>query len=703
MLLQEILDKCTDAIDREIVHRWSRGEGLGSLCREFQRSRGRMASRLGLPPAGTLEYYIVRLSVLAPHLTVLSAERKGSRPVLYAKVKDSLNGKLYEKRLTDLIGQVKVRASTPSSRNFERYDEAYYQGKLDLIVPGRYKVLSRVGDPDALRFKLLDTIRAVEFTYKGDKAVQLLRKNPDRVFSPSPEEKSELQQRACVVGGVTKHPNKKEVRRRAKEIVEQTGRSEAYVMNVLSKDLEGGGQRLLQPRTRTAIESIVETWLDSWGVPYTWNHKLGSAGIPDFLIESRKLVIECDGLYWHSEYNADIKRSYHQKKRLAYKALGYRSLFFREDEILKSPLIVRSIIMNALGLCTQKIGARKTTIAEISSAFFTENHLMGKGTGTSYGLVTEEGNVVAAIQVCWFNKAAKILDISRFCTALETSVPGAYSRLLSHVIKQKTPNQIRTFVDLRYGEGEHLSIAGWRKETEYLSFKWTDGVSTFHRRLHLGNSGYEEGLTKIWDCGQARWALDVKQAALPVSKDAPEDQLVSPVLVPEVSSGDASASLVSKSTVLRMNKHLRNLGVASKYLVLSASVRLYGESKRVGWHLTVRDIPRDIEFSISSGSFLKTLRSNKDHVFTDKFGFKSPDLIIAKYQGVLDQMGLGLRYKVLSLLETRKSTSGSYHLLQFCDSVRKTTFSAPTSAVFTLLRRNHDHNFRNSQPLGTKS
>jgi hypothetical protein len=62
-----------------------------------------------------------------------------------------------------------------------------------------------------------------------------------------------------------------------------------------------------------------------------------------------------------------------------------------------------------------------------------------------------------------------------------------------------------TFIDLRYGDGSYLSDLGFKYNHTYPSFKWTDGQITLNRLRFPGNSGYDHGLFKIWDCGQAKW------------------------------------------------------------------------------------------------------------------------------------------------------------------------------------------------------
>jgi len=233
---------------------------------------------------------------------------------------------------------------------------------------------------------------------------------------------------------------------------------------------------------------------------------------PDFILPHKNIIIECDGLAWHCDrVNKDKK--YHFKKKEFYKENGYKTFFFRSDEIVNKEIIVKSIIGNALLANTCKLFARKLIVKEETKKstikdFYQDNHLMGPGAGRVYGLYNND-KLVAAIQVKWKNKKTKVLEISRFCTLANTSVVGGYSRLISKVIKTEKPSQIITFVDERYGNGNYLLKLGFIKKKTSVSFRWTDGKRTYHRLKFRGNSGYSQGLYKIWDCGQTLFSREI--------------------------------------------------------------------------------------------------------------------------------------------------------------------------------------------------
>lgn len=239
----------------------------------------------------------------------------------------------------------------------------------------------------------------------------------------------------------------------------------------------------------------------------------------DFFLPDFGLVIECDGFLTHSDITKfgnfswtskpAKEKKYHKNKRDHYIKNGHFPLFFREDEIFNQFDVVSSIILNKVGQ-SKKIGARQTKIKEVlpneAKQFLNQNHLMKKGSGRSLGLFYKD-ELVAIVQVKWKAKKEKVLEISRFCTKINHSIIGGFSKLLKGAIKRESPNKIISFVDLRYGSGQSLEKVGFAKTNEDLSFKWTNLKESCGRMTFPKNSGYENGFFKIWDCGQAKYEL----------------------------------------------------------------------------------------------------------------------------------------------------------------------------------------------------
>jgi very-short-patch-repair endonuclease len=79
----------------------------------------------------------------------------------------------------------------------------------------------------------------------------------------------------------------------------------------------------------TSIEVAVAAVLEELGEPYESQRRM-DRWVPDFVIEPRKLVIECDGSYWHS-LPAAIDRDRRKDEWMVVN--GYRIVRLTEDEI----------------------------------------------------------------------------------------------------------------------------------------------------------------------------------------------------------------------------------------------------------------------------------------------------------------------------------------------------------------------------------
>ena len=110
-----------------------------------------------------------------------------------------------------------------------------------------------------------------------------------------------------------------------------------------------------------------------------------------------------------------------------------------------------------------------------------------------------------SIIVCamrFVNETDSTINISRFCNVINHSVIGGYSKLLSKLPADK---DIINFVDHRHGSGDGLLALGFVKVKTHIGFEWTNGYLNYNRRKFPSNSGYEHGLKKFWDYGQAKY------------------------------------------------------------------------------------------------------------------------------------------------------------------------------------------------------
>lgn len=292
--------------------------------------------------------------------------------------------------------------------------------------------------------------------------------------------------------------------------VEELAKEKDICQSVLYERIRNFGfeEAIRLEKHHTTLELAMKDILDKNNIKYHTQIYIAEK-IADFQIDNTNVLIEVDGIYWHSDIIMK-DNLYHVKKRQLYIDNNFLPLFFREDEVLQKKDIVSSIIFNKLKINKTKIGARKCVIQEvdkdIANTFISTNHLMGIGQGRNFGLFYDN-ELVSCMSI---KKGMHGFEISRFCNKNNFSVIGGFSKLLKFGMEKMNTKEITTFIDLRYGSGEYLKDMGFVHISTTPSFRWTNLRKCFNRMTFLGNSGYEQGYMKIWDCGQAKYILKLK-------------------------------------------------------------------------------------------------------------------------------------------------------------------------------------------------
>lgn len=183
----------------------------------------------------------------------------------------------------------------------------------------------------------------------------------------------------------------------------------------------------------------------------------------DIYIPEHSLGIEVNGIWWHSSFYKP--NSYHVNKSRAAEAAGIKLLHFFSDEIDNQFDIVKSMVLQKLGI-SHKIPARKCKLDYIAPAagreFLDKHHLQGKCNASYYVGLSYQGELISLMSFRKpFVKSQHQWEIARFCTASGITVVGGASRLLSFFEKRHEGN-IMTFSDERYASG---------KVYEYLKFE----------------------------------------------------------------------------------------------------------------------------------------------------------------------------------------------------------------------------------------
>lgn len=189
----------------------------------------------------------------------------------------------------------------------------------------------------------------------------------------------------------------------------------------------------------------------------------------DMYIPEKRLGIEFNGIYWHSDLQKD--KNYHFNKSKLAELRGIRLINIYEDEWLnlEKQNKIKTMLNIALGLVKDKIYARKCIIKELSNKeakqFNDLNHLQGhRNAQVTYGLYYNDELVqLMSFSKTKYNKNLKdnnSWEIIRGCPGGNNLVVGGVSKLLKYFIKQHNPSQVFSYCDFNKFDGKGYEKAG---------------------------------------------------------------------------------------------------------------------------------------------------------------------------------------------------------------------------------------------------
>ena len=192
----------------------------------------------------------------------------------------------------------------------------------------------------------------------------------------------------------------------------------------------------------------------------------------DIYLPDLKLAFEFNGLYWHNELFKD--KNYHLNKTELCESKGIQLIHIWEDDWIYKQDIVKSMILNKLGKTPNKIYGRKTIIKEITDnkivrEFLIKNHLQGFiGSKVKLGLFFEN----ELVSLMTFGKRRVAMgkkstndgeyELLRFCNKLNTNVLGGASKLFKYFINNYNIEEIITYADRSYSNGNLYKQLGFK-------------------------------------------------------------------------------------------------------------------------------------------------------------------------------------------------------------------------------------------------
>ena len=196
----------------------------------------------------------------------------------------------------------------------------------------------------------------------------------------------------------------------------------------------------------------------------------------DFYIPEKKLAIEVDGSYWHSQKLKDPK--YHQNKSLECLNAGVRLIHIFEYEWIQDEARekIKQLLRNALSSNTQTVYDYECYIKEIDTdiekEFLNRHHLQGYASSSiKYGLYSQQGDELISIMTFGasrFNNQYQY-ELIRYCNKPEIRVIGGAEKLFKRFIKDHNPEQIISYCSISKFNGGVYSRLGFDRADRFIT------------------------------------------------------------------------------------------------------------------------------------------------------------------------------------------------------------------------------------------
>lgn len=292
--------------------------------------------------------------------------------------------------------------------------------------------------------------------------------------------------------------------------------------------------------TNYSLEEMkVSRILDDLGITHNRNNwDILNKGEIDLYVDSKKLGIEVNGLFWHS-FNPNCTKcknvedkDRHIRKTIDANMQGVDLIHFTDVEINYKIDIVKSTLQSRLGL-SEKIYARKCRLEvinkDIENEFLDKNHFQGYiPSKKCYGLYHEDILVmVMSFGKPRYNKDSD-LELLRLASLNGYCILGGVEKIFKQVKYDYIGNKIVSYCDVSKFTGAVYEKLGFINSDKKLipSYFWTNGniiinrSKTTHSAMAKWLKGYDSSKSqtvnmfdakyrRFYDCGQQTWFIQL--------------------------------------------------------------------------------------------------------------------------------------------------------------------------------------------------
>jgi len=221
--------------------------------------------------------------------------------------------------------------------------------------------------------------------------------------------------------------------------------------------------------TASQHETTIADWITSLGFEVIRNTRNVIGGLEiDIYIPGRRLGIEFNGAFWHTDMRMPHPRLHERKANQAEQA-GIRLITIWDYDWIKREGFVRNMLQHALGLGDgQRRNARDCTIIKVETQsandFYAEHHIQGAASSALISFALSlDGELTACMSFSRgdgrHGRDADEWELVRFAT--RGIVRGAASRLFKAFTMANSPSVVWSFSDRQFFSGGLYQALGF--------------------------------------------------------------------------------------------------------------------------------------------------------------------------------------------------------------------------------------------------
>lgn len=270
----------------------------------------------------------------------------------------------------------------------------------------------------------------------------------------------------------------------------------------------------------SAGQRQIADFISELGVDADTEFKIGKLSY-DVWVPSHNLVIEFNGLKWHSRNGA--KEQDVDKWRNAVDA-GFDFMMIFEDEWRLSRPKFESLIRNRLGLGSAKsLRPRQCTIGSTNGTqaneLYVDHHYMGRVSAPVHVGASFDGKLIACASFKRpTRQSSHDWELARMVSHSDFRIHGIWSKLMKQFVKKRSPQSVVTFSDNRIFDGAVYAKMGFVHDGDVRPDHYWVKANRRHHKSRLRKTEEEkltgkteiqlreaQGYRRIWDLGKKRW------------------------------------------------------------------------------------------------------------------------------------------------------------------------------------------------------